>query len=226
MVVSLHCRLCEVVFLPQFEQLLRQLPRRIVPQQLRTLGPQLPVNHLRARVVAVRPASRRIDSHHILPPRLWRQPDQQSMIIPPLDRFTRRLYRPFHRFLIEHTLARRPEARHRIFRKLLCRERSQRFPLHPPPSDLPWGQTVLSNQLLLFRRECRKRLPPIFLVTRLEPPGEKVSRIPSLRRSLPLFVKQSTGPIRRRLQHNLAPWHHRRPQRSQSFISTSTPARH
>ena len=67
-IIPLHHQQRLIVRIRQLNQLARQLPRRKMPMQLRALHPAAPLDHLRARVIAFRPAPRRIDSDDILFP--------------------------------------------------------------------------------------------------------------------------------------------------------------
>src|ERR1019366_5330057 len=223
-IVSLHRQHRRVIFLPQLHYHSRKLSRRIMPVQLRALHPRLAIDHLPARAPPRHSSARRIDSNHILPPRLRRQPDRQAPILPRPHRIARRLQRPLHRIQLEHTCSRCPETRHRIFGKFLHRQPPQRSPLLPPPRNLLVRQPVRLRQFLFFHR-LLKRGTGLALITLLKPPREKVLRVSRLLRPLPLLVKLYPRPIRRRFQHNLSARHQRCPQRSQCLLPLPPPSR-
>src|ERR1035437_4110319 len=152
-IVSLHRQQRRVIFLPQLHYHSRELPRRIMPVQLRALHPRPAIDHLRARVIPLHSSARRIDSNHILPSRVRRQPDRHVPVLARPHRLARPLLRPLHRLQLEHTFPRCPETRHRIFGKFLHCQPAQRSPLLPPPRNLPRRQPMVFRQDRFFFRQ-------------------------------------------------------------------------
>ena len=165
---------------------------------------QFAIDHFRTGIIAIASAPCGVSSDHILASRLRRQPDQQSIIIVRLQRFAGHGECAVDRWQVEKAFSRCFETGDWVLGKFLRGQPSQGGPLFSPPRDLLNFQSVSRHQLSLFFGQGRKILARIKHVRGIKPPRKKMWHISRFQSALPLLVKESTRPVWRGLQDNLA----------------------